>query len=168
MKRLIGRKQIAAKIAAFAHGIDREYAGKDLVIVMVLKGALCFVADLIRAMNIPCGIEVITSQSYGAGGAVRRPVKISGLENLFIENRDVLVVDDIFDSGETLSSILHHLKDKKPRSLKTCVLLSKNVPRATLVRPDYSLFDIANHFVVGYGLDYKEEYRNLSDIFILE
>ncbi len=168
LKPLIDKKQIASKILHVAHEIDREYADKDLVILMVLKGSLCLVADLIRSISIPCDIEVVQAQSYGEGGAQRGSLQIFGLERLHVKNRDVLIVDDIFDSGQTMTALIHALKEKEPLSLKTLVLLSKNVPRSNPMRPDYVLFDIENEFVVGYGLDYKERYRNLSGIFVLE
>ena len=168
LKPLIGKKQIASKILQTAREIDREYANKDLVIVMVLKGSICLVADLIRMISIPCDIEVVQAQSYGEGGKERGSLQIFGLDRLHLKNRDVLIVDDIFDSGQTLSTLIHALQEKEPRSLKTFVLLSKDVPKVTPLCPDYVLFDIENEFVVGYGLDYKEHYRNLSGIFILE
>jgi hypoxanthine phosphoribosyltransferase len=168
LKPLIDKKQIASKIAIVAREIDREYQDKDLVILMVLKGAVCLVADLIRAITVPCGIEVVQCMSYGEGGIKRGDLKILGLEPLELEGRDVLIVDDIFDSGHTLSSLIHALQGKKTRSIKSLVLLKKNVSRTTTLCPDYVLFEIENHFVVGYGLDFKEHYRGLPGVFIME
>lgn len=165
---LIDQKQIAAKISEISHIIDREYSQKDLVILMVLKGALCLVADLIRAIHIPCGVEVIQCKSYGHRGTKRGSLEILGLDLLNIEGRDVLIVDDIFDSGQTLSLLMEALLKKHPRSLKSLVLLFKKVERSFSIRPDFVLFEIHNQFVVGYGLDFQEQYRNLSGIFILE
>jgi hypoxanthine phosphoribosyltransferase len=165
---LIDQKQIAAKIELIAREIDREYQGKDLLILTVLKGSICLVADLIRAIRIPCGIEVVQCQSYGKRGTKRGPLTILGLDRIDFLNRDVLVVDDIFDSGQTLSSLVETLKKKKPRSLRSLVLLKKNTERSVTYSPDYALFEVDDLFVVGFGLDYQEHYRNLPGIFILE
>lgn len=136
---------------------------------MVLKGALCLVADLIRLLDIPFEVEMIQSSSYGARGTERGELQISGADRLQIHNRDILLVDDIFDSGHTMTALLKQIQAKHPRSLKTCVLLNKtNVPKITDQRPNYVLFDIDNLFVVGYGLDFKEQYRGLPGIYILE
>jgi hypoxanthine phosphoribosyltransferase len=168
LKPLIGQKQIADKVQQIAREINREYAGKDLVILMVLKGAICLVADLIRAIEVPCDLEVVQCASYGESGTQRGSLRIFGLDRLNLQDRDLLIVDDIFDSGDTLTSLIDALQKKKVRSLKTLVLLCKNVRRKTSLRPDYVLFDIENHFVVGFGLDYKECYRGLPAIFIYE
>ena len=107
LTRLIGQKQIASKIIQIAREIDREYSGKDLVILMVLKGSICLVADLIRAIEIPCDIEVVQCKSYGKSGVHRGSLEIFGLDRLDCHDRDVLIVDDIFDSGNTLASLIH-------------------------------------------------------------
>lgn len=169
MKPLIEPSQIASKLKETAAKIEADYVGKDLVIITVLKGALCLVADLIRLLEIPFELETIQSSSYGARGTERGELRISGTDRLQIHNRDVLLVDDIFDSGHTMTALLKQIKEKHPRSLKTCVLLNKtNVPKISLYRPDYVLFDIDNLFVVGYGLDFKEQYRGLPGIYVLE
>ena len=168
LKPLIDKKQITSKIRRIARAIDREYAGKDLTILMVLKGSICLVADLIRCLSVPCEIEVVQAQSYGEKGAKRGELQIFGLDRLDLKNRDILIVDDIFDSGKTLLTLKEAIQKKEPRSIRTLVLLSKKVSRDSTYRPDYVLFDIENQFVVGFGLDYKEHYRNLSGIFILE
>ena len=168
LKPLIGQKQIADKIQQIALEIDREYGNKDLVILMVLKGALCLVADLIRAIKVPCDIEVVQCASYGEKGISRGSLQIIGLDRLNLHDRDVLIVDDIFDSGNTLASLTSALQKKNVRSLKSLVLLCKDVQRDTSLHPDHVLFHIENHFVVGFGLDYKERYRGLPGIFIYE
>ena len=165
-KLLIGKLRIAAKIKQISHKLNREYADKDLVIVMVLKGSLLLVADLIRALRIPYDLEVVQCASYGARGTTRGDLQVIGLERLDIKGRDLLIVDDIFDSGHTLSSLIHALQEKEPRSIKSLVLLQKKVAHVTPLRPDYVLFEIDNHFVIGYGLDYKERFRGLSGIYI--
>lgn len=168
LKPLIGQKQIADKIRQIALEIDCEYCNKDLVILMVLKGALCLVADLIRAIKVPCDIEVVQCASYGEKGISRGSLQIIGLEQLNLYDRDVLIVDDIFDSGNTLASLTSALQKKNVRSLKSLVLLCKDVKRDTSLHPDHVLFHIENYFVVGFGLDYKERYRGLPGIFIYE
>lgn len=169
MKLLIEPHQIASKLKETAAKIKADYAGKDLVIVMVLKGALCLVSDLIRSLDMPFEVEAIQSSSYGIRGMERGELQISGVDRLQIHNRDILIVDDIFDSGHTMMALLKQIKEKHPRSLKSCVLLNKiNIPKITDYRPDYVLFDIDNLFVVGYGLDFKEQYRGLPGIYVLE
>ena len=164
---LIDKAQIAEKVHEVALQVQRDYAGKDLVIVMVMKGAICIVADLIRELDLPLDLEYVQCSSYGVGGIHRGELTIIGLDRLKIHNRDVLVVDDIFDSGHTLSALTEALKEKGPRSIRSLVFLKKNVSHITDLRPDYVLFDIENLFVVGYGLDYKERYRGLEGVYVL-
>lgn len=164
---LIDKNQIAQKVHEAAAQVQRDYTGKDLVIVMVMKGAICIVADLIRELDLPLDVEYVQCSSYGARGIERGELQVIGLERLKIHNRDVLIVDDIFDSGHTLSTLTDALKEKGPRSLKSLVFLKKNVSHITDLRPDYVLFDIENLFVVGYGLDYKERYRGLGGVYVL-
>jgi hypoxanthine phosphoribosyltransferase len=168
LKPLIAKEQIATSIAQAASEIDSEYANRDLVIVMVLKGAICFTADLIRSMTITCDLQTVQCSSYGAGGTKRGELTIFGLEALEIENRDLLVVDDIFDSGYTLFTLSEALKKKNPSTIKSLVLLTRNAPHVPNFRPDRSLFTIKDEFVIGYGLDYKEKYRGLPAIYALE
>ncbi|MBU6382872.1 MAG: hypoxanthine phosphoribosyltransferase [Verrucomicrobia bacterium] len=169
LKSLLSREEIAEKVKGLSQQIERDYQGKDLVIVMVLKGALCLVADLIRELNLPLDVQTVQCSSYGAGGTKRGALTVLGAERLKIHNRDVLIVDDIFDSGQTMVTLENVLREMGPRSLKTCVLLYKqDVPKVTDVRPDYVLFDIPDLFVVGYGLDFKERYRGLPGVYVLE
>ncbi len=168
LKLLIGKERIASKISEIAAEINHDYREKDLVIVMVLKGAICFAADLIREITLPTDLQTVQCSSYGALGVNRGELKIFGLDSLDITNRDVLLLDDIFDSGHTLSALQEALWKKKPRSLKTLVLLSRPAPHLNEIRPDRSGFSIGSEFVVGYGLDYKERYRGLPGIHILE
>ena len=164
---LISKEQIANKISEVAKQIDSDYTGRDLVIVMVLKGAICVGSDLVRAINVPCTIESLQCSSYGALGAKRGELCVFGLDRIDLKDRDVLLVDDIFDSGYTLSTLAKEISKKEPRSLKSLVLLKKNVPHVDF-SPDYVLFDIENNFVVGYGLDYKEYYRGLDGVYTFQ
>ena len=168
LKTLIDQKQITAKILEIARKIDQNYADKDLTVIVILKGSIILAADLVRAISVPCEIEFVQAQSYGQHGTQRGSLQIFGLDRIAIKNRDVLLIDDIFDSGHTLTTLKAVLQEKEPRSIQTLVLLSKKVDRTITYHPDYVLFDVEDQFVVGYGLDYKEQYRNLSGIFILE
>lgn len=169
LRPLLSKEQIADKIKEISTQIEQDYKGQDLVVVMVLKGAVCLVADLIREIDLPLDLQTVQCMSYGARGTMRGELTVLGAERLQIHNRDVLVIDDIFDSGHTMMALLKTLKEQNPRSLKTCVLLNKqDVPKITDYRPDYVLFDIPNLFVVGYGLDFKERYRGLPAVYVLE
>lgn len=169
LRPLIEKEEIARRMKEISAEITRDYQGKDLVIVMVLKGALCVVADMIRQVDLPLDLQMVQCSSYGARGTMRGDLNVIGIDRLQIHNRDVLVVDDIFDSGHTMEALMDALQSLKPRSLKTCVLLYKqDSPKMTEYQPDYVLFDIQNLFVVGYGLDYKERYRGLSGVYVLE
>jgi hypoxanthine phosphoribosyltransferase len=162
---LISQEAIHKKIIEFSHKLDKEYAGKEIALIVILKGAICFAADLIRHMKNPSTVQFLQASSYGLKGTKKGKLHLFGLENIKIAGQDVLVVDDIFDSGETLTKILASLKRKRPKSLKSMVLLEKKVPRKTSYIAEYILFEIENYFVVGYGLDYKEKYRGLSGIY---
>ncbi len=164
---LISPSEIKQKVVEFARIIDDAYQGEALTIVMVLKGALCVTADLIRELKTPCIIECVTASSYGQQGTHRGELKVQGLDDLDLVGKNVLLVDDIYDSGETISKICAALKVKKPKTLKSLVLLAKNVKRDAVYKPDYVLFNIENQFVIGYGLDYKEFYRGLPGVYIL-
>jgi hypoxanthine phosphoribosyltransferase len=165
---LISQDKIKQKIAEVARILDEEYQGEELTIVLVMKGALCVAADLIRELKTPCVIEYISARSYGQRGTQRGELEILGMEDLDLSAKNVLLVDDIFDSGQTISKIFAGFKRKKPKSLKSLVLLAKNGKRDVAYVPDYILFDIENEFVVGYGLDYKELYRGLPGIYIFK
>jgi hypoxanthine phosphoribosyltransferase len=165
---LISEEQIADKIAEVARLIDKDYLGKELVIVAVMKGAICLTADLIRCLDTPTSIEMIKASSYGQRGMSSGELLVSGLSELDLSSKHILLVDDIYDSGQTLSRLISQIEEKTPKTLKTLVLLSKKVKREVTYVPDYVLFSIENLFVVGFGLDYKEHYRELSGIYILK
>jgi len=124
---LISEQSIVTKIAEIAKQLNSEYQGTELTIVMIMKGAICLVADLIRHIQIPCSIEFIQASSYGAKGTKRGELSIHGLEKIVLEKKHVLVVDDIFDSGATLSEVMNRVNAQQPKSLKSLVLLSKKV-----------------------------------------
>lgn len=165
LKPLIDKKQIASKIKEVASWIDEEYRNSDLVLLVILKGAICFAADLIRAIHISCDFQTVQCSSYGSRGIERGPLSVFGLDRLDIQQRDVLILDDIYDSGITLRHVFEKIKEKQPRSIKSLVLLTR---KNSLSQPDRSLFSIDGEFVVGYGLDFKEKYRGLNGIYSLE
>lgn len=162
---LISADEIEQKLAEVSAKIDAEYQGEALTVIMVMKGAVCVAADLIRQLHIPATLEYMKASSYGHKGTTRGELKITGIDQLDLKGKNVLIVDDIFDSGTTMTGIVERLQEKSPKSLKTLVLLLKKVPRETAYRPDYTLFEIENRFVVGYGLDYKEYYRGLPAVY---
>jgi hypoxanthine phosphoribosyltransferase len=158
---LITSEQLSKRTAELAARIDADYAGRDLLLVGVLKGAVFFMADLMRNLTIPCEIDFMAISSYGDSTDSSGVVRILKDLDINIEGRDVLVVEDIIDSGLTLSWLLSNLRSRNPASLEVCALLRK--PDAAKVEIDvkYVGFDIPNEFVVGYGLDYAERFRNL-------
>jgi hypoxanthine phosphoribosyltransferase len=162
---LISSETIDHRLQEIAQGIEKEYRGKELVLISVMKGAMCITSDLMRYLHIPCTIECMRASSYGQNGAKRGLLTISGMDQLDLSTKHLLIIDDILDSGYTMRGIIEYLQQKHPKSIKTLVLLSKNIPRDIAYCPDYVLFDIPDRFVVGYGLDYKEYYRNLPGIY---
>lgn len=160
---LISSEEIAAKVSEAASLINEEYKDKQLTIIMVMKGAVCVAADLIRNLEVPFKLEYLKASSYH--GMASGELTLIGLDQLNVEGRDVLIVDDIFETGNTILKIVDKVREKGPKSIKTFVLLVKDVPRKTDSRPDYVLFDIPDYFVVGYGLDYNEFYRGLPGIY---
>ncbi|MBS0653888.1 MAG: hypoxanthine phosphoribosyltransferase [Verrucomicrobia bacterium] len=162
---LICPDQIESKIQTAAKSLNELYRNDEVVIVMVMKGAICVTADLIRHLDVPFTIDYLKASSYGQHGTTAGELKVSGLDALDIEGKHVLVVDDIFDTGNTMVTLMSLIQQKSPKSLKSLVLLVKDVPRKVTYRPDFVLFDIPNRFVIGYGLDYKEHYRGLPGIF---
>ncbi len=165
---LISSKEIEKRLEKVARDLEEKYNDQELTIVMVLKGAIVLVSDLIRHLHFPVCLEMIQCSSYGEGGMTKGELEISGLDALEVEGKNLLVIDDIFDTGDTLSRVTEALLKKGAASLQSLVLLSKAVPRTTDYRPDITLFEIEDHFVVGYGLDYKEYYRGLPDIYAIE
>ena len=167
MELLISSDEIAAKLKIAAAQISQDFQGKKLTIVIIMKGAICLASDLMRELHdTSFTVEYLKASSYGQLGIQQGKLTLSSLEGLSsIEGRDLLVVDDIFETGNTLFHVCEHLKTLKPSSIRTLILLAKEVERKVLYGPDYILFHIPNRFVVGYGLDYKELYRGLPGIY---
>ena len=166
MKVLLSHDAIQARIREMGREIARDYAGRDPHLVGVLKGACTFMTDLARSVDLPLTLDYIAVSSYGAATKSSGEVKLVKDLDQGLEGRDLLVVEDIVDTGLTLNYLLNVLKARGPRTLKVAALLSKPSRRLVEVKVDYVGFSIEDHFVVGYGLDYNEKYRNLKDIVI--
>lgn len=164
---LIPRKSILAKVKELARQISSDYEGKDPIVIGILNGVVFFFADLVREMGIPSRIDFIRAASYGSrmtsGGAIRftKDVEIP------IEGKEVIIVEDIVDTGLTLKQIVKRLEEKAPGSIRICALIDKLERRDEKVTIDYCGFTIKEGFLVGYGLDYNEQYRYLPDIYVL-
>ena len=165
---LLTKEQIEEKIKETAAKLDADYADKFPVMICVLKGCAPFFTDLIRAMKIPVQIDFMAISSYGAGATTSGEVRMRKDLDKPIDGRDVIIVEDIMDSGNTLSYLRRMLSSRKPASIKICALLDKPARREVDITPDYKLFEVGNEFVVGYGLDYDEKYRNLPEIGVLK
>jgi hypoxanthine phosphoribosyltransferase len=165
---LLDADTIKQKVRELGARIANDYAGRDLVLVSILKGALPFLADLMREVPIYCSLDFLEVSSYGAGTTSSGVVRI--LKDLAkpIEGRHVLVVEDILDTGHTLSYVIEHLRGQHPASLGLCALLDKPARRVVPIAVDYKGFEIPDKFVVGYGLDFAERYRNLPFIGVLK
>jgi hypoxanthine phosphoribosyltransferase len=166
VKVLLSHDAIQARIREMGRDIARDYAGRDPHLVGVLKGACTFMTDLARSVDLPLTLDYIAVSSYGAATKSSGEVKLVKDLDQGLEGRDLLVVEDIVDTGLTLNYLLNVLKARGPRTLKVAALLSKPSRRLVEVKVDYVGFSIEDHFVVGYGLDYNEKYRNLKDIVI--
>lgn len=158
---LITAEAIEERVAELGATISADYAGRDVLLVCVLKGAVVFMADLIRHITIPVCIDTMAVTSYGAATVSSGVVRIIKDLDSSIASKHVLIVEDIVDSGLTLNYLRAYLENRKPASVKVCTLLDKPERREAPITPDYCGFQIPNRFVVGYGLDYKEKYRNL-------
>ena len=165
---LISEEALAAKVAEMGQAISRDFAGKKLIVIGVLKGSVVFMADLIRQITIPVEMDFMAVSSYGAGVKTTGVVKILKDLDRLIEGYDVLVVEDILDSGMTLSYLTEMLRDRNPASIRIATLLDKPERRKVDIKPDYVGFTIPDEFVVGYGLDYAELYRSLPYVGILD
>ena len=164
---LIDGETLRSRIVELGAEISADYEGRDLLLIGVLKGAIFFISDLMRELTVPCEIDFMAISSYGAGTDSSGVVRILKDLEINISGRDVLVVEDIIDSGLTLSYLRRTLTARKPASLEICALLTKPERREVEVPVRYVGFEIPNRFVIGYGLDYAERYRNLPYIGVL-
>lgn len=163
---LISSEQIMARNAELAHDIVADFQDRPTTVIILSNGAIIFGADLVRQMSIPLELDVLSAKSY-TGTRSRGEVEVAQELHVSIADRHVLVVDDIFDSGLTLSKVVSQLQTHGPREIRTCVLLNKQRPREIKLQPDYIGFPVEDQFVVGYGLDYNHQYRNLPYIGVL-
>ena len=165
---LVSEQQLKDKVAQLGAQISQDYAGKDLVLVSILKGAVVFMADLMRAVTIPCSIDFMVVSSYGAGTTTTGLVKMIKDLDSDLSGKDVLIVEDILDTGVTLSNLVPMLKMRDPNSVRICAILDKPSRRRADIQADYIGFQVPDEFVVGYGLDYDEKYRNLPYVGVLK
>ena len=165
---VFSREVIQKRVQEMADQISKDYAGSDLIMIGILRGAFIFMADLIRAMNIPCKVDFVRVASYGAGTESFGKIVMTKDIETSICGRDILIVEDIIDKGLTLQYLTSWFKERNPRSLKVCAFLDKRKRRKVSFEADYVGFTIDDGFVVGYGLDYDEKYRFLPDVYIIK
>jgi hypoxanthine phosphoribosyltransferase len=164
---LIDSDELRARVAELGEEITADYTGRDLLLIGVLKGAVFFIADLMRHLQVPCEVDFMAISSYGAGTDSSGVVRILKDLDINIAERNVLVVEDIIDSGRTLRYLMRNLQARQPASIEVCALLTKPARREIDVPVRYLGFEIPNRFVVGYGLDFAERYRNLPYVGVL-
>lgn len=165
---LLSSEQIAAKVTELGGRISRDYKDKNLIVIGILKGAIVFLSDLIRQIEIPLYLDFMAVSSYGSSTESSGVVRILKDLDKSIENKDVLIVEDIVDSGLTIKYLMENLEARNPNSVKVCTLLDKPARRKTQVLIHYNGFVIPDEFAVGYGLDYNDKYRNLPGIYVLK
>jgi hypoxanthine phosphoribosyltransferase len=165
---LVTREDLQRRVGELGAEISRDYEGRDLVMVGVLKGAVMFIADLMRRLTVPCEIDFMAVSSYGSSTDSSGVVRILKDLDAPIEGRDVLIVEDIIDSGLTLQYLIRNLRARSPRSLEVCALLTKPERRRVDLPTRYVGFEIPNRFAIGYGLDHGQRYRNLDFVAVLD
>jgi hypoxanthine phosphoribosyltransferase len=165
-KILITDEQLAKRVKILARQIEKDFRGREMVVISLLSGTVMFLGDLIRHLNLPLRLDFIGVSSYGLGTESGELIFTKELR-IDVRDRDVLLVDDILDTGKTLSRVIPKLKLLKPRRIRTCVLLNKAERRVAKIRADYVGFEIPDLFVIGYGLDFAERYRNLPFVGVL-
>lgn len=161
---LISEKQLAERIAELGREITADFDGQEVLMVGILKGSVPFLADLIRRVELDVKIDFMSVSSYGASTKSSGVVRILKDLDTGVEGRNVIIVEDIVDSGLTLQYLKEYLSGRRPKSLKICTLLDKPEGRKVVIEPDYKCFTVGNQFIVGYGLDYDQQYRNLPYI----
>ena len=166
---LVTEEQLKAKVNELGAQITKDYEGRDLLLVSILKGSVVFMADLMRAIRMPFGIDYMVVSSYGGANTTSTGlVKIVKDLDQDLSGKDLLIVEDILDTGITLSHLVPMLKLRNPASVRLCTILSKPSRRKADIEPDYLGFEVPDEFVVGYGLDYDEKYRNLPYVGVLK
>ena len=168
VRTLISKEEVEKKIQEIAAKINEDYAGKELHVICILKGGVFFMCELVKHITVPVTHDFMSASSYGDGTVSSGTIKITKDLDSSIEGKDVLVVEDILDTGRTLHHLLDLLRERKPSSLRLCTLLDKPDRRVVDVPVDYTGFEIPDLFVVGYGLDYAQHYRNLPYIGVVD
>lgn len=164
---IISAEEIQKQIKKVAESLSKDYNGKQMVLVGILKGSFIFLADLTRHISIEHEIDLVGTSSY-SGTKTTGTINFTKMPDIQLEGKDILIVEDIVDTGTTLASLVKYFKTLKPASVKICTLINKNERREFSLDIDYSCFQIEKGFLVGYGLDYNEKYRNLPAIFDLK
>lgn len=162
---LFTKEQIDVRLEEVGSQLSKDYKDKNLLVVALLKGSFIFCADIVRHISVPTRIAFMTTSSYGDGQESSGKVKVISDLTMDISEYDVLIVDDITDSAITMDFVMNHIAKKNPKSVKSCVLLDKPVRRKVELVPDYCCFEVEDKFVVGYGLDFEDYYRNTPYIF---
>lgn len=165
---VLKKDDIEHMVVQVANRISSDYQERELVLIGVLKGAYIFLSDLVRQMSIPTQVDFIGVSSYGAGTSSSEKIRLTKDIDIDVKNKDVLIIEDIIDTGLTLSYIVEHVKSFNPKTIKVCTLIDKRERRKSEVKIDYACHLVAEGFLVGYGLDYSEDYRNLPDIYHLK
>lgn len=165
---LFSKEQIAKRVKELGKQLSEDYAGKTPIFVCILKGSSLFFSDLVKEITVPITFDFMSISSYGGGTVSSGQVKLIKDLDSSIENKHVVIVEDIVDTGHTLSYLIKNLQVRKPASVKICTLLNKECRREVDLKPDYVGFEVDNYFVVGYGLDYDEVYRNLPEVGVLK
>lgn len=165
---LFDEEQIAKRVKEMGQEISKDYEGNELVVISLLRGSFVFAADLVRAINVPVNIDFMTTSSYGYSQSSSGIVEIISDIRTDVKDKNVLIVDDIMDSGNTMKEVVEYISKKQPKSIKTCVMLDKPSRREADITPDYVGFTIPDVFIVGYGLNYGDYYRNVPYIFTFD
>ena len=162
---LYSQEQIASIVQHLANQISKDYQGRELVLVCILKGAFMFLSDLVRHLQIPVQVDFVRLASYGSGMKTSGKIEITKDIEIALEEKDVLIIEDIIDSGRTLQFLKDRLARRKPRSVKVCALLDKKTRREVEMEADYLGTEVDDIFIVGYGIDFNENYRHLPEIY---
>jgi len=165
LNRLLTQEQVASIVQGLADRISKDYDGRELVLVCILKGAFVFLSDLIRHLRIPAQVDFVRLASYGSGMKTCGKIEITKDVEIPLENKDVLIIEDIIDSGRTLQFLKDRLALLNPRSIRVCALLDKKARREVEMEADYLGTEVDDLFIVGYGIDFNEHYRQLPEIY---
>lgn len=165
---LYSRDRIATEVSRLGAEISRDYAGQEIVLVGVLKGSFLFIADLVRVIEVPTVIDFVRLASYGSGTSTSGIIEFRKELEMSIRDRNVIIIEDIVDSGYTLECLYNKLLLQNPRSLKICTLIDKRARREVAIEADYVGITLEDGFIIGYGLDHDERYRNLPDIYLVD